>query len=74
MAYVALSLLFSWAWWVPMVLAGQVVRAGQGWPTHLLGLTGPALAAVVGTAAADGRPGLADLWARAVRWRVPLRW
>lgn len=72
--YVALAFAFSWAWWVPMAAAGQVSRAGQGWPTHLLGLTGPALAAVVVTAVADGRSGLVDLWKRATRWRVGLRW
>jgi len=73
-AYVVLSFVFWWAWWVPMAAAGQVSRAGQGWPTHLVGLAGPALAAVVVTTLADGRAGLADLWQRAVRWRVRLRW
>jgi len=72
--YGALAIAFSWAWWLPMAAAGQVSRAGQGWPTHLLGLTGPALSAVVVTALAGGRPGLRDLWQRAVRWRVGLRW
>jgi membrane protease YdiL (CAAX protease family) len=72
--YVMLACAFSWAWWLPMAAWGQVSRAGQGWPTHLLGLAGPALAAVVVTALAGGRPGLADLWQRAVRWRVGLRW
>jgi membrane protease YdiL (CAAX protease family) len=72
--YVALACAFSWAWWLPMAAAGQVSRAGQWWPTHLLGLTGPALAAVVVTALAGGRPALADLWQRAVRWRVGMRW
>jgi len=57
-----------------MIAAGQVSRAGQGWPTHLLGLTGPALATLVVTAVAEGGAGLADLLSRAVRWRVPLRW
>ena len=73
-AYLVLACAASWAWWLPMAAWGQVSRAGQGWPTHLLGLAGPALAAVVVTALAGGRPGLADLWQRAVRWRVGLGW
>ncbi|WP_201849628.1 CPBP family intramembrane glutamic endopeptidase [Myceligenerans indicum] len=72
--YVVLALAFSWAWWIPMAVTGQVSRAGQGWPTHLIGLTGPALAAIVVTALADGGPGLAGLWRRAVRLRVQARW
>jgi len=72
--YVGLAFAFSWAWWLPMAAAGQVSRSGQGWPTHLLGLTGPAFAAVVVTALSGGATGLADLWRRAVRWRVGLRW
>jgi len=71
---VALALAFSWAWWLPMAATGQVSRAGQAWPTHLLGLTGPALAAVVVTALAGGPSGLIDLWQRATRWRVGVRW
>jgi hypothetical protein len=56
-AYCGLAYLFSWAVWVPMMIQGQVSRPGQGWPTHLLGLLGPALAALVVTAAVEGRPG-----------------
>jgi membrane protease YdiL (CAAX protease family) len=47
---------------------------GVGWPTHLPGLAGPALAAVVVTALVDGRAGLRELWARVTRWRVGWRW
>lgn len=72
--YLALSFGFSWAWWVPMAVAGEVSQAGQGWPTHLVGLAGPALAAVAVTAWYDGRPGLLDLWRRATRWRVGASW
>jgi CAAX protease family protein len=39
-----------------------------------LSLLGPAIAAVVVTAWTMGRPGLRDLGARLVRWRVALRW
>jgi uncharacterized protein len=72
--FTALAYLFSWMWWIPMAVSGTVVEPGQGWPTHLPGLLGPALAAVLVTAVADGRPGLADLWARIVRWRVGWVW
>lgn len=73
--YGALAFALSWGWWLPMIAQGQVVRAGQGWPTHLVGLAGPAVAAVVMTAATGGRRALQDLGRRAVRWRVrPLWW
>lgn len=69
-AYVVLAYLLSWMWWIPMAVSGTVVGPGQGWPTHLPGLLGPAIAAVVVTAVSQGRQGLGDLWARIVRWRV----
>jgi membrane protease YdiL (CAAX protease family) len=69
-AYLVLACAASWAWWVPMALTGAVSRPGTGWPTHLPGLLGPALAAVAVTAVVDGKPGLADLGRRLVRWRV----
>jgi membrane protease YdiL (CAAX protease family) len=72
--YVLLAYVFSWMWWVPMALAGVVVPTGQGWPTHLPGLMGPAIAAFVVTGWAEGRSGLSDLWSRIVRWRVPWYW
>lgn len=73
-AFVGLTYLISWSWWVPMALSGVVVDAGQGWPTHLPGLLGPAIAAIIVTAVADGRAGLADLWSRITRWRVSWVW
>lgn len=57
-----------------MAAAGHVSRAGQGWPTHLFGLTGPALAAIAVTATAGGRSQLVALARRAVRWRVGAIW
>ncbi|HEX2704368.1 MAG TPA: CPBP family intramembrane glutamic endopeptidase [Candidatus Lustribacter sp.] len=73
-AYCGLAYLFSWAVWVPMMIQGQVSRPGQGWPTHLLGLLGPALAALVVTAAVEGRPGVTALARRTLRWRGVGRW
>ena len=69
-----LAYLISWSWWVPLALRGEVVRVGVGWPTHLPGLLGPAIAAVLVAAAVGGRAGLGDLGRRAVRWRVGWVW
>ena len=73
-SFAVLAYLLSWSWWIPMAVRGEVVRAGEGWPTHLPGLAAPALAAVVVTAVVDGRPGLRDLVARLTRWRVGRGW
>lgn len=73
-AFVVVAYALSWAWWIPSwLLAGPVAR-GDPWPTQLPGLLGPALAAVVVTAAVDGVAGLRDLSARMRRWRVAARW
>jgi membrane protease YdiL (CAAX protease family) len=69
-SYAALACLLSWAWWLPMIMLGQTSSVGQGWPTHLPGLLGPAAAAVIVTAAARGRRGLVALGRRCLRWRV----
>lgn len=73
-AFLVLAFAWSWSWWIPMAAAGTITREGQGWPTHLIGLLGPAIAAIVVTALADGRAGVADLVARAMRWRVAGRY
>ena len=73
-AFAALAYLLSWSWWIPIAVRGDVVRPGEGWPTHLPGLAAPAIAAVVVTAVVDGRPGLRDLAARLTRWRVGSGW
>ena len=73
-AYVVLAYALSWSWWIPMAVRGDVVRAGIGWPTHLPGLCGPALAAVTVTAVAGGWAGLRELWSRWTRWRVGWGW
>lgn len=57
-----------------MLVDGAITRHGQGWPTHVPGLLGPALAAVAVTGLADGRAGLSDLWSRVTRWRVGRVW
>ena len=57
-----------------MAVSGVTTRAGQSWPSHLPGLLGPAIAAVLVTAAVSGRHGLADLGRRIVRVRVGWFW
>lgn len=73
-AFVGLAYAFSWAWWLPQAFAGSAVRIGVGWPTHLPGLLGPGLAALIVTAILEGRAGLRDLWRRSVRGRVGWWW
>jgi membrane protease YdiL (CAAX protease family) len=73
-AYLALAVVLSWSWWLPMAVRGQVVRPGDGWPTHLPGLLGPALSAVVIVALVDGCLGLRSLGHRLLQWRVGARW
>lgn len=72
--YVVLAYALSWAWWVPMAVTGTTTGTGQAWPTHLPGLMGAAVSAVVVTAVASGSPGLRDLARRTWRWRVGWRW
>ena len=69
--FVGLAYVTSWSWWVPMAVRGDVVREGQGWPTHLIGLAGPAVAAVITTGSCDGWEGVAALLRRCRQWRVP---
>jgi CAAX protease family protein len=56
LAYFVLAWLLSALWLVPLVVAGRVVDAGRGWPTHFPALLGPALAAVIVSAVVGGRP------------------
>jgi uncharacterized protein len=73
-AFFALAYALSWSWAIPLATGHLVVRRGVGWPTHVPALLGPAIAAVVVTAWTMGRPGVRDLLARMVRWRVPIGW
>lgn len=57
-----------------MAISDTTTRPGQAWPSHLPGLLGPAIAAVLVTTATSGRAGLADLGRRVIRIRVAARW
>jgi membrane protease YdiL (CAAX protease family) len=67
LAFYGLTLLLSWGWWGWLLLQGQTTGPG-GTASHLPGLAGPMVAAMI-VAAATG--GLRDLLGRMVR--VPLR-
>ena len=62
-AFLVLAVLLSWVWWVPVALTGETA-------SHVPGLLGPLVAAVVVTAASEGRAGLRRLRGRvgAPRW------
>lgn len=66
-AFFLLAYAFSWAYWLPVAVAG-------GHLSHFPGLLGPMLAAFTVASVCEGRSGMRDLWARMFRWRVPLRW
>lgn len=70
--FVVLAYALSWAWWVPMAVRGDVARAGQGWPTHLIGLAGPGVAAVITSGLSGGWSETARLLRRCLAWRVPI--
>lgn len=66
-AFFLLAYAFSWAYWLPVAVAG-------GHLSHFPGLLGPMLAAFTVASVCEGRSGMRDLWARMFLWRVPLRW
>jgi membrane protease YdiL (CAAX protease family) len=73
-AFFTLAIAWSWAWWIPLAVSGEVVARGAGWPTHVPGLFGPMLAALV-VLASFGRSRALAAWARSLT-RVPrdARW
>jgi uncharacterized protein len=72
--FAAIAYALSWSWTFPLAIRGDVIMKGQGWPTHLPALAGPAVAALLVTAWITGRAGTSDLLAKIARWRMPLRW
>ena len=61
--FFALAYALSWADWIPLALSGASVVPG-GETTHFPGLLGPAAAAFIVTALADGVPGVRSLLRR----------
>jgi membrane protease YdiL (CAAX protease family) len=73
-AFFGLAFAMSWAWWIPLALDGQTVRRGAGGPTHIPGLLGPLLAALLVLAATEGPQGVRRWAAGFVRWPREARW
>jgi membrane protease YdiL (CAAX protease family) len=69
--YIVLAYAVSWACWLPLVLNGSIVRQGDGWPTDLPGLVGPATAALVTLSLTGGRAAVTDWLRRIGHWAVP---
>lgn len=68
-----LTLILSWGYWFMLIAQGKLVTPGSS-VSHLPGLLGPALAAMLVTAYLDGRSGIRDLLARMLRWRSAWPW
>ena len=64
-AYVVLAFVLTW-WMFPLLQISPLLG--------LLGLFGPALAAIIMAAILSGRSGVKDLLKRVLRWRVRVRW
>ncbi|MGL3608431.1 CPBP family intramembrane glutamic endopeptidase [Rhizobium sp. G187] len=70
--FYGVTLAFSWSWWGWMFVMGQMVEPGSA-ASHLPGLAGPMVGALVSTALFDGRAGLSELAQRCLRF-PPRRW
>lgn len=73
-AFVAIAFGWSWAWWLPLTIAGRPIDFGEAAPAYVAGIPGPLIAAVVVTAATQGMAGVRELLARIVAVRVAPRW
>lgn len=65
LAFYLLALLFSWSYWLALLADDQQVRPGSS-ATHLPGLVGPMVSAIIVTTLAYGRDGLHELIRSAV--------
>ena len=67
--FFVLAFLITWAVWLPRALGAEWAKElGRVW-TY-----GPAMAAVIAALVTRGRPGLRELGARIVRWRIGIAW
>jgi len=57
LSFFVLAYGLSWAYWIPLALAGVRTAPGSA-ATHIPGLLGPALAAFFITAVTEGRAGV----------------
>lgn len=68
-SFFVLAFAATWACWIPLAASGVLIRPG-GWPTHMPGLIGPALAAFIVAAVSPSGPSVRDLLRRMVDWRI----
>ena len=73
-SYFVIAFVVSWAIWISMALANFRVVQGSAWPTHVPGMTGPIVAALVMSAIVGGGMGVKELVSRMGRWHVAGRW
>ena len=72
-----LSLLISWAVWIPeaaATLGGREATAASGGPLGLLAVWGPGLSAIVLSLLMAGKAGTRELFRPIRRWRVGIQW
>jgi CAAX protease family protein len=76
LAYLVLTFLFSWAFWVPMALAshGKAAPWFSAQRAQTLGGYGPLLAALIVTFGREGLSGARRLVGRLFIWRAGLQW
>lgn len=72
--YLILAYAISWTIWISLARAGWIVQRGDALPSHVPGLMGPMIAAVLVTWAVHGHAGMHDLFMRMTRWHVARRW
>lgn len=65
LSFFVLAYGFSWAYWIPLALAGVRTAPGST-ATHVPGLLGPALAALIITGVTEGRAGVVSFAKRLV--------
>jgi membrane protease YdiL (CAAX protease family) len=70
--FLVLAFALTWGAWLPLLASGRVVGVGFA-PWFLVGLFGPAVAAVIATAIVGRRRGLRSLVRRVTRVRVGAR-
>jgi membrane protease YdiL (CAAX protease family) len=72
--YFILAILVSWACWIPVALVGRTVERGDVSPSHVPGLLGPMVAALITTWLVSRKSGVHELVRRMASWRVGWRW
>lgn len=68
LAFLLVTFAWSWGWWGSLILQGALIVPGA-LPTHLPGLAGPAVGALVASAI-EGRAALSSLLGRTFRFRM----